>query len=312
MSEAPLGEPISVDLPSLPEGWRVVHLSVLAGARLAITGVDVDLSSALAQRRTQQAARTLRRLAKGATARVWVFDGSSLTEGPQFPLLQPFPIVEQFPDGRWLVAATRSSGDRAARILSADGTQVSRIELGDGIAQIKIDAHQRIWVGWLDRGVFGNDLWRAQGRDEPPSAHGLAAFDDAGELLLRPAVARISDCYALNVAGDAAWACSYADFPISKLNDQEDRYWSTSLSGARAIAVRFPYVLAAGGYGEDADRATLLRLLDATSEVLGERRLPLGSYELRDLRLLDGRDDEIHAVVNNTWRRWTVPDASVT
>ncbi|MGD2132155.1 MAG: hypothetical protein PVI23_05135 [Maricaulaceae bacterium] len=78
-----------------------------------------------------------------------MFQDDQLIEGVQFRLLEPFPIVEQFPDGRWLVVNARSMGQGNARILGADGVEERRIELGDGIEHLKIDDQNRVWVGWF-------------------------------------------------------------------------------------------------------------------------------------------------------------------
>src|SRR5688572_10081234 len=160
-------------LPSVPEGWHVLRHKVIAGGRLAIVGADVDLFDAfLSDREGRTRGESIRRAAR-ARAKVWVVEGRALIDLVAFPLRDCFPIIEQFSDGRWLVANSRSQSDGNARILDVEGAELRRIELGDGIEHIKIDSRDRIWVGWFDEGVFGNDTWQYPGREWPPSVHGV-------------------------------------------------------------------------------------------------------------------------------------------
>jgi hypothetical protein len=144
-----LPPPTISTVPSLPEGWHVISFKVLAGARLALVGANADLRAAWRSDRAHETVSEAWRLATRATGGVWVFQDDQLIEGVQFRLLEPFPIVEQFPDGRWLVVNARSMGQGNARILGADGVEERRIELGDGIEHLKIDDQNRVWVGWF-------------------------------------------------------------------------------------------------------------------------------------------------------------------
>jgi hypothetical protein len=302
--------PVASAVPSLPDGWHVLSFKVLAGSRLAMIGANADVRGAWRSDYEQKTVGEARRLAAKATARVWTFDGDNLIEAMQFPLLEPFPIVEQFPDGRWLVTAKSGlPGQGNTRILGTDGTEERRIELGHCIEHIKIDDCQRIWVGWFDEGVFGNDNWRVPGLKRPPSARGLAAFDERGTLVKHaPSGGEIVDCYALNVSGNTAWACTYTDFPIWQLSNERERTWPTNLSGTRALAVSYPYVLAVGGYEDAANRAVLLQLVDQRAETLGEWRLPVGTRDPAVVSLIDGRDDELHVARDQQWHRWRVKE----
>jgi hypothetical protein len=204
------------------------------------------------------------------------------------------------------VTNARSDGRGNARILSVDGAEERRIELGDGIAHIQIDDKQRIWVGWFDEGVFGNGSWRLPGLKWAPSAHGIAAFDERGALLKHATLESIADCYALNVAADGTWSCTYTDFPILRMSDEGERKWPTNLSGVSAIAVSYPYVLAAGGYQREANRAVLLQLEEYSVRPVGDWCLP---FEVQaEVNLIGGRDDELHVVHDQKWNRWRVAD----
>ena len=299
--------PTTSMLPPLPEGWHVLKCKLLDGPRLAIIGADVDMLAAWQSAPTQQTAGEPWRLAAKATCKLWMFQDDQLIDGVQFPMLEPFPIVEQFPDGRWLVVNGRSRGNGNARILGPDGAELQRIEVGDGIEHVKIDAQGRIWVGWFDEGVFGNSNWQCPGHKWPPSSHGIAAFDDKGALLSHATLA-MADCYALNVLGDEAWATTYPDFPIWRMKPGQERVWTTSLSGVCAIAVNFPNVLAAGGYQDEANQVVLLRLEEEGARALAKWRLPFDVGLSSGVTMIDGRDDELHVVQDKQWHRWRVAD----
>lgn len=303
-----LPSPTTSAVPSLPEGWHVLSFKVLAGPRLAIVGVDADLHAAWQSDRAQKTVGEAWRLAQRSKAKIWWVQDDQLIEGIQFALLQQFPIIEQFPDGRWLVANARSDGQGNTRVFGADGAERQRFELGDGIEHIKIDDEGRIWVGWFDEGVFGNDSWRLPGLKWAPSAHGIAAFDDRGALLTHATLQSIADCYTLNVIGAEAWACTYTDFPLWQMNNGAERVWRTDLAGTRAIAVKQPHVLAAGGYQENANRVVLLKLHERAAETLGEWRLPFEVGYPAQVSLIDGRGDELHVVHGQEWHRWRVSE----
>ncbi|MES1201133.1 MAG: hypothetical protein ABUS57_06755 [Pseudomonadota bacterium] len=304
MKDAPL--PISSVLPPLPNGWWAQSYKVLAGGRLAVVGADADLWAAWKADRELRTVNQTARLAAQATAKVWTVQGEGLIEEVQFALLDAFPMIDQFPDGRWLAAHARSRGERNGRVLSRDGDELRRVQLGDGINHIKIDDRQRIWVGWFDEGVFGNDHWRVPGLKYAPSAYGIAAFDDHGTLVAHASLPSIADCYALNAFGREVWSCTYTEFPLWRMTDQAESTWQTSLTGVSAIAVNFPHVVAVGGYGGDRDRVVLLKLEGASARKVDEWRMPLLARD--SLSRIDGRGDEVHAVCDGRWHRWRVRD----
>lgn len=306
VNEAP--SPSISDVSPLPDGWYVLAFKVLSGGRLAIIAADLDYHAARKTDYEQKTVGQAQRAAANATAQVLLVQDGSLYEGIRFPLEQPFSIIEQFPDGRWLVAHARSRGRGNARVFDANGAEQRRFELGDGIEHVKIDDTGRIWVGWFDEGVFGNDDWRLPGRKWPPSAHGLAAFDDMGALVTHATLESVADCYALNVVGVEAWACTYTDFPISRLGIDGEKTWQTNLSGTRAIAVKAPFVLAAGGYREDGNRVVLLKLDEDRAQTIGEWRLPFDVGFPQKVDLIDARGDDLHVVVDRKWFRWSVSD----
>jgi len=298
-----------VALPPLPSGWQVLTYTVLADGALTIVGTDVDFRAELRPDETGGALGDPVRLAATARAKLWIFDGDTLADGPSFGLERPFPVVDRFPDGRWLVVSTRAWDQANARILSPKGELLNRVRLGDGIEQLKIDATGHVWVGWFDEGIFGSAGWRIPDLEWPPSSYGLAAFDDQGNVVAH-ADAVIAGCDALNVIDGAAYAaCTDTHFSIiAAAVGAPARMWSTSLGGIKAIAVELPYVLTAGGFAGNGDRAILMRLGQDRGEVIGEWRLPFPVGCASADGLVDGRADVLHVVQNNLWHRWRTSD----
>jgi len=311
-SDSPAPQARESELPALPEGWWIISYAVLDDGSLCMLGANINLQHEWRRAPSGTLLGDPFARAAGALAGFWIFDGENLAAGPTFPLLRPSLQFDRFPDGRWLVASARSD-DADSRILSADGSELGRIRLGDGIMHLKIDDASRIWVGWFDEGVFGNDGWRVPGLEWPPSAYGLAAFDASGRVIVQakgaPAGSEIADCYALNVVGGQPWACTYPEFPVSTYEAENGWRWrSTGLSGTRALAVRPPYILAAGGYGEDDDQVVLVRLDEEQGVSLGRWRLPFPVGFPARADFVDARGDELHVVWDGVWSRWRIGD----
>lgn len=291
-----------LNLPAF-NGEFAQSLAILADGALAILTADRDV---LKDWRTKRG--NVLNASKSATARIYIFDGVTLQEGPKFPLLSPFLKIDRFTDGRWLVVAPRSDGEPNARIFSANSKLENQIMLGDGIEHVKIDGAGRIWVGWFDEGVFGNGFWQYRDRQWPPSSGGLGCFDDKGKLLWADEQGDIADCYALNVIGKNAWACTYTDFPIRRADGHNAaNLWPTKLSGTRAIAVRNDLIVAIGGYQKQHNDFVVLRQLQGE---LSEHRhgkidiLPNNSAPI----LFDGRGEDFHYVNEGVWHRWKIRD----
>lgn len=305
----PAPEGIACTIPPLPDGWQPVTFTILRDGDLAILGTDVDLRHEWRRDEKGMPIGNPRDIAARASARIWTFDGLALVAAVSFPLLWPFPCFDKFPDGRWLVTNSRADQEPLGRILDCDGHETGRIQLGDGIEHLKIDDSGRIWVGWFDEGVFGNDSWRVPNEEWPPSSYGLAAFDDEGTMVAHADGGPIDDCYALNVISDTAWACAYASFEIIACNQlQGSRRWPSGLKGPSALAVEGNLVLAAGGYSENGNKAVLLRLDEHQSSIVGEWRLPFPTGGPRPFGLIDGRGNKIHVVRDGFWHRWSVAD----
>lgn len=332
MPDRPVAPPaFTTRLPALPPGWQAVVHAILADGTLAILATDADLAGE--HRRLSAALRAstapdppirLNEIAAAGTARIWTMAGTRWTEGPDFPLETPFPRLDRFSDGRWLVVASRSRGEPDARVLSRDGVLLDRFTLGDGIEHVAIDAADRIWVGWFDEGMF-NPNWR-EDLGWPPASNGIACFAADGALLplpIWPAEAGvIADCYALNAMGSGAWTCPYTDFPLVHFRPGEPaRWWRNQLAFPHALAIDGTHALVAGGYNEEANRLALIALEGAgdgeearllATWHLPLRRLPTPASEWAPVwhspTLLAGRGDMLHLVDDGIWSAWRVAE----
>jgi hypothetical protein len=330
-NDAPI--PSSMHLPALPTGWQAIEHAILTDGTLAVLATDVDLRgehqrirAAFEKSAAPVPPSQLLTLSASGLARILIASPSGWVDGPTFPLETPFPLFDRFCDGRWLVVAARSRGEANARVISHAGLVLDRIMLGDGIEYVAVDTAHRIWVGWFDEGMFGNDNWRVPGQEWPPSSNGVGCFTTDGALLPIPkwpdGVGTIADCYALNVTGTGAWACPYTEFPLVCFFVEEPvRWWRGNLIGPKAIAIDGSHALVVGGFREDANRIALVALDGAgngeearllASWALPLRRLPPSSQEWVPVwdnpTLLTGRGDTLHLVDNGNWFSWRVAD----
>lgn len=334
MSNRPPAPPASAQhvIAKLPTGWQPISHAILNDGTLAVIGSDVDLDSehrriraALQASSALESPTQLRELAGSGTARIWTLAATGWMEGPTFPLETPWPLIERFADGRWLVVGAGTSNETNARVLTSEGRLVSRLMFGDGIEYVAIDNSNRIWVAWFDEGVLGNEGWQVPGEEWPPSRNVVACFAEDGALLKEPAwptdAGYALDCYALNVTGRGAWSCTYPDFPLVHwLQDQPSRWWATCIDGPSAIAIDGSYALLAGGYTLDASRLALVSLSGRgrgeDAQVIACWSLPLrtrtqetewaSAYE--HPMLLAGRGDAIHLIDSDLWTIWRIAD----
>jgi hypothetical protein len=319
-------------LPALDAGWQVIRYAVLADGKLAVVSTDVDLKDEHERIRAARLASLsydhtrLHALAAGAVARVWIAGTEGWTEALSFRLETPFPIFDRFEDGRWIIVNRPSREDANARVISQDGTTLTRFKLGNGVSRLGVDASNRIWVGWWDQGIFGNLDWSVPGLEWPPCNNGVACFDPNGRLLPLPEWPNIAgsvvDCFALNVSGQSAWVCPCTEIPlVGFVFEKSARWWRNKHSGPFALAVSETHALIAGGYTHNANRLTLVSLegpgrgedaCQLASWALPLRRLEPPANEWSPVwyppDLLDGRGDTLHLVNHGLWQFWRVAD----
>ncbi|MET9275934.1 hypothetical protein [Kribbella sp. NPDC003557] len=145
-----------------------------------------------------------------------------------------YPHVQQFPDGAFLVVGARcswtdSGPEQNAIVIGADGRIIRRGCLGDGLQHVQVAADGTIWAGYFDEGVFGNLGWGGPNSPDPLGAAGIVAWSRVFEKTweLDPDEGLVADCYALNVAPDAVWACTYTDFPVVRIADGHEQVHDT-------------------------------------------------------------------------------------
>jgi hypothetical protein len=197
--------------------------------------------------------------------------------------------------GGWVVADLGSESDLNGVILSPDGECLQRLKLGQYIVHLQLDADGAIWVGYVDQA------------DQPA---GLVRFERTGEISWdenRGAGADwILDCYALNVIGREAWACTYTDFPIRCADGvRNSRVWANpNVPGVRALAVSGQRVVTGGGYPPYENRIALLELRGEEAVLVSTATLAEPPQHTRWY----GRGDTLHAIGNQTWRKFSVEE----
>jgi hypothetical protein len=250
-------------LPPLPAGWKAVTYAPLADGTLATLATNREFDGRAA-----------------VNARIWTFDGNTLLEGPTFFPASRCPVIDRFADGRWLVTDARQATAPMASFSRLTVARFAASIWATGFFGQKLTTLTASGSAGSTKECSAMRAGVCRGLEWPPSSYGLAGFDQLGGLVAHaegvPERSAIADCYALNVFGNNVWVCTYPDFPIgSQTVGDPWRWWTTQLSGTRAIAVEGAFVLAAGGYGEDGNRVVLLRLGDDGLESLAEWRLPL-------------------------------------
>ncbi|MFD7203759.1 hypothetical protein [Streptomyces sp. NPDC059893] len=228
--------------------------------------------------------------------------------------------VQPLPGDRVLVVGARArwrpeGADRNAIVYDADGHVVAEATLGDGVSHVFATHTGDIWVGYFDEGVYGNLGWGNPGTPAPIGEYGLIRFSSDLETQWRfpshtsEPWGAISDCYALNIDGDTAWACYYTDFPIVRVRDDVVTSWRNSVAGATALAVKDARVALLGGYGPHHDRLSVGTLDSEDLRVTDEYRivLPDGSPLPKRAQVI-GRGPDLHVLSGDDWYRLGLED----
>lgn len=216
--------------------------------------------------------------------------------------------VETLPGGGFLMVASRTTfgGSHNVWIVDVDGTPRHSFSAGDAISQVSVTRSGRIWTGYFDEGVFGDES--GLGRS------GLVCWSQDGECLYEfeaPAGCDpISDCYSMSVSGEDVWTCYDGDFPVVRVNgDFQAEGWPLGARSARAVA-------ASGGRAAVASRdfedgAVAVSVVDTTSAdgapKLFRLAMPDGS-DLPERTHMFGRGRYINVVAAEQWLRLDVDD----
>ncbi|MEV6866947.1 hypothetical protein AB0M44_38895 [Streptosporangium subroseum] len=226
--------------------------------------------------------------------------------------------VQPLPEGGVLLVGSRcrwrdGAAESNAAIYDADGELVRVGVLGDGIEDVQTTSSGEIWASYFDEGVYGNFGWGGPGSPEPIGSPGLIRFtSDFGIAWSYPYDDRfggISDCYALNVTAEEAWACYYTDFPIVRVQAGVVAGWSTEVRGARALVVADDRVVLVGGYGEDRHRVVAGTIGGEafSPDHLARLVMPDGRPVPSEAGIL-GRGSELHVVVGHSWLKLDFED----
>ncbi|MBH0245236.1 hypothetical protein I3W98_23925 [Streptomyces cavourensis] len=213
-----------------------------------------------------------------------------------------WPHLDRLPDGRFVVAASRTrryeDGDQV-QVFDALGRETSSFSVGDAIEHLLVDEAGHIWVGHFDESPAGIRRWS-------PTGHIYWTSDGAD-------IPGLFDCYALNVSGTTAWACTYTDFPLVEIRPNHPvrpvRVWPNQVRGAKVVAVHGERVAFYGGYGEEADRLTLGEITEASVEPTAVGLLTLPDGHLPGRRRAVGRGSRIY-VQAEPFTAWGVLDLS--
>jgi hypothetical protein len=160
-----------------------------------------------------------------------------------------------------------------------------------------------IWTGYFDEGVYGNLGWGEAGDPLPLGAAGIVAWSAAFEKTweLNSSEVGVVDCYALNVAPDAVWACSYDDFPVIRIADGRVQVHETQdVTGPSGIIVTRDRVGLVGLY-QDPSQLIVGSLVDGA--FTEPRRTNLWAPDGAPLPLarVHCRGSVVHFFANRDW-----------
>ncbi len=254
-------------------------------------------------------------------ARITVHTPELAAVTPIVDLMLAHITVQPMPGGRFLVAGARcrwrrDGPDRNGVLYDAGGQVVAERVLGDGIGHVLATRDGQVWIGYFDEGIYGNYGWGQAATEEPVGASGIVRFSPGlAPVWHYPKYTEVgpwdavSDCYALNVDDQCAWACYDSDFPIVCICDGTVTGWHNDIKGASALAVAGSRVALFGGYGPDHDRLALTELRPDRAQPASEYRmvLPDGEPLPADIQVI-GRGSRLHFLTGTSWYQLDMDD----
>jgi len=313
---------IKAALPPASHGWFAREYTVLLDGSLARLEANFDIGGAMQLRHEQAMARQQPNgpwppYPDGTRERIVTF-GPKPSISAEFLVDEIFAKFDRLSNGDWIVADCRCAVvESNARIIDENGNTVSHLLVGDGIEDLQCDADNKIWVGYFDEGIFGNNGW---GLDGPPpiGQTGINCFNSSGAIVWPDCrelgqseypLPFIAGSHGLNVTSNAVWICPYTDFPIVRIGeDRSVRIWSNNKQGADILAVDSDTAVLLGGYDEERCHGILLDLLGETARRVGEFEIDVGVDDLRTLPLASARGETLNFVANDGWYQLTVQD----
>jgi hypothetical protein len=227
-----------------------------------------------------------------------------------------FPHIQALPNGEILIVNARCDHRNEKDngfVYGPDGLLRRSFPLGDGIEHVQTLTDGRIWIGYFDEGIFGNEGWQNKPWVRDAARSGLACFDATGKLLWRyrhlPDTRPICDCYALNATDDSVWTQHYPSFPLARISPHGVvHYWECEFTFAQALAISDQTVLFwdGGALPNDIVSCVVQRIEDdvltATQDLL--LTLPDGSELDGRTATVIGRGHYLHAFHGLDWHRY--------
>src|SRR5581483_7205667 len=137
-----------------------------AGEAVLLWATPADRQALLARSRDGRSPRS--RPPAPVTARVTTHHADAVEVVPLDALDLTYCEVQPLPGGRILVVGARARGGVTnATVYDDSGRPVAQGRLGDGIEHVQATPTGRIWVGYFDEGVYG---------DDPVAHHGIVRF----------------------------------------------------------------------------------------------------------------------------------------
>jgi hypothetical protein len=207
-------------------------------------------------------------------------------------------FVQPLPGERVLLVAARARhGEANAEVWTAGGDLQHRGYLGDAIEDLLTTASGKVWASYFDEAMGGSG----------PEKHGLARFNSDLSIdwlyPLNSGLPYISDCYALNLAGETAYFCPYTSFHILSATGAEVTDWGRSPHrSAHHLLQHGPDLALINGFGPEYDVATMLRISRNDQPQAGAQCrvvLPDG-METSGLRYT-ARGGDLHAFIRSIW-----------
>jgi hypothetical protein len=220
--------------------------------------------------------------------------------------------AQPLPNGRVLLVGWGArwypdGPDQNATIYGPDGRAELTACVGDGVSHVRTTLDGRVWVGYTDMGIYGNNDWGLDDAPSPIGEPGLIRFSptleiewefpgpstwsDTTEQVMRDRLAAlpgpIDDCSALTLDGDTLWMYYYSSFPVVRVGSEEDVHaWPCAAAEdavpviIEALATDGHHIGLAGDSGETYpdDRVVIARLEDGWTPIRSPRLvLPDGS-----------------------------------
>lgn len=208
-----LDPPRKQRLPKVLGGWVDMAYMPLLSGELAIMRANFDFREAWGQRRRSWDEH---KIPKSARVRVSVFDAKRETQVFERAFLYPFPLFDRLADGNWVIADDTAWPDgNNACLIDHNGQCLKELDLGENPMHLQADPKGGFWVGYGDIGVYHSENKVSNGGVvwfDALGAPGWSFNDQEDERL------PIADhCYALNVSDHGAWAYTYTDFHLTRM-----------------------------------------------------------------------------------------------